>query len=297
LCCVWGGLETKLQKPMTSNSNSNNASEQKSNNTTVNENTNMNQCAIIVGCGPCLSRSIAIKFAKEGYNLVLVSRRQESSQNVATDIKNLSNVNVNVICISADCSDQQLCQKEFNEKILANNANLGAISVLVYNTAPPIVFPFPSILDLTIEQFQQCLTVGCTGFLIWCKLVIPEMLKNNTSASASATKGTILVTGATASLRGAANFSCLSAPKFALRSLSQSIAREFHPQSIHLCHFILDGMIGSPKMMKMAANKPKNELLSCDGCAYTYYAVAQQPKNAWSHEIDLRPNTEKWTIN
>lgn len=103
--------------------------------------------------------------------------------------------------------------------------------------------------------------------------------------------GTFIVSGATASLRGGARFSAFASAKFALRGLSQSLAREFQPAGIHVSHVILDGIIDTPRSRGLHALDPVKMIRPVD-IAESYWQLAHQPKSAWTHELDLRPATE-----
>jgi NAD(P)-dependent dehydrogenase (short-subunit alcohol dehydrogenase family) len=106
--------------------------------------------------------------------------------------------------------------------------------------------------------------------------------------------GTILFTGATASLRGGAGFVNLAAPKFALRALAQCMARELGPQGIHVAHVIIDGQIRSERYAHLVAERGADALLEPDAIAAAYMGLLEQPRTAWTHEIDLRPWVEKF---
>ena len=123
------------------------------------------------------------------------------------------------------------------------------------------------------------------GLFIWSQLVLPDMLKNDNLTS-------ILVTGATASIRGSAKFGAFASTKFSLRALTQSIAREFGPKGVHAAHFILDGLIMND--IDKIENQDNGTSMNPNDIADTYYFVHQQPQSAWVQELDLRPNMEKF---
>ena len=107
-------------------------------------------------------------------------------------------------------------------------------------------------------------------------------------------RGTILLTGATASLRGSARFSALAVGKFGLRALAQSMAREFGPQGIHVAHIVIDGQINTPRMRGMASDREEHTMLSPDAIAATYWQLHIQDRTAWTLELDLRPAVESF---
>ena len=103
--------------------------------------------------------------------------------------------------------------------------------------------------------------------------------------------GSFLVSGATASLRGGGRFAAFASAKFALRGLTQSLAREFQPKGIHVAHMILDGILDTNASRKLH-NLPTEKMMQTDAVAQTYWDIAHQPKSVWTHELDLRPSTE-----
>ena len=107
-------------------------------------------------------------------------------------------------------------------------------------------------------------------------------------------RGTVLLTGATASLRGSARFSALAVGKFGLRALAQSMAREFGPQGIHVAHVIIDGQIDTPKVRAMSPEREEHTMLSPEAIAETYWRLHTQDPTAWTLELDLRPSVESF---
>jgi NAD(P)-dependent dehydrogenase (short-subunit alcohol dehydrogenase family) len=107
-------------------------------------------------------------------------------------------------------------------------------------------------------------------------------------------RGTILFTGATASLRGSANFAGLAVGKFGLRALGQSLARELGPKGIHVAHVVIDGQIDGPRLRSFAPDRAKNTVLDPDAVAETYWQIHAQHPTAWTQEIDLRPSVERF---
>jgi NAD(P)-dependent dehydrogenase (short-subunit alcohol dehydrogenase family) len=143
------------------------------------------------------------------------------------------------------------------------------------------------ILDLDVAQFEQAWRANCLGALLGAQQVLAAMLTRG--------QGTILLTGATASLRGAANFAGLAVGKFGLRALAQSMARELGPQGIHVAHFVIDGQIDNPRTRgRTPADRSQHTYLSPDAIAETYWQTHAQHPTAWALEIDLRPAVEKF---
>eukprot|EP01084_Bolivina_argentea_P292826 503524_1 len=240
-------------------------------------------CAIIVGVGPGMGRSLGLRFAKAGYNIALISRNKDKLQPFAKEITDKYK-SVNVLCCSADTSNQQQCEAAFKE-ITDKNA-MGRVEILVFNASyRGLSWPMPGFLDLDIKHYDASFQVGAKGAFIWAQLVLPDMLKNENKTS-------ILITGATASMRGSAKFSAFASTKFALRALCQSLAREFAPKGVHCAHFIIDGMIMNDK--EKIEKNDNGKKMNPNDIADTYYFVHQQPQSAWVQELDLRPDVEKF---
>ena len=142
------------------------------------------------------------------------------------------------------------------------------------------------ILELTPEQFEQNWKVNCFGAFLAVQQVLPAMIERG--------GGTILLTGATAAVRGSAKFAALAVGKFGLRALAQSLAREFGSQGIHVAHIIIDGMINTPRVRAMASEREEHTLVSPEAIAQTYWQLYQQDATAWTLELDLRPAVEKF---
>jgi NAD(P)-dependent dehydrogenase (short-subunit alcohol dehydrogenase family) len=128
--------------------------------------------------------------------------------------------------------------------------------------------------------------VNCTGAFLAAKQVLPDMLARG--------RGTILLTGATASLRGSAGYACLAVGKFGLRALAQSMARELGPRGIHVAHVVIDGQIDTPSLRAMARDRATETMLSPDALAETYWQLHAQAPTCWTLELDVRPRTERF---
>jgi NAD(P)-dependent dehydrogenase (short-subunit alcohol dehydrogenase family) len=163
-------------------------------------------------------------------------------------------------------------------------AELGPPGVLLYNAGS---FVRGGILELTPEQFVQGWQANCYGAFLAARQVLPDMLE--------AGRGTILLSGATGSLRGGARFSGLAVGKFGLRALGQSLAREFGPQGIHVAHVVIDGQIDSPRARnREGPERTDDTYLQPDAIAETYWQLHAQHPTTWSHEVDLRPYGERF---
>jgi NAD(P)-dependent dehydrogenase (short-subunit alcohol dehydrogenase family) len=148
--------------------------------------------------------------------------------------------------------------------------------VLVYNASG---FKRGNVLDITVEDFENAWKITARGAFVSAKEVLAHMVEQG--------KGTIIFTGATASLRGGALFPAFASSKFALRALAQSIAREFGPKGVHTAHVIIDGGVDTQ-------HTGKPTLISPDAIADTYWHLHFQHNTSWTQELELRPSVEKW---
>jgi NAD(P)-dependent dehydrogenase (short-subunit alcohol dehydrogenase family) len=144
----------------------------------------------------------------------------------------------------------------------------------------------PYFTAVTVKVGAFVHGVQNSGAFYAAQQVLPPMLE--------AGRGTILLTGATASLRGSACFSALAVGKFGLRALAQSMAREFGPQGIHVAHVVIDGQINTPRMREMSPDREEHTMLSPDTIAETYWQLHAQDHTAWTLELDLRPSVESF---
>ncbi|MGH6880654.1 SDR family NAD(P)-dependent oxidoreductase [Hypericibacter sp.] len=224
-----------------------------------------NQVAIVVGAGPGLGDALVHRFAAAGMKVAAVSRRGGSRETgeyrdrvrgYATD----ATVGEQVAALFAKVG-----------------ADLGPPDLVVFNVG---TWDRAGILDISDALFEQAWRTGCfSGFLVG-RAAAASMLQRG--------RGTIIFTGATASVRGSAGFAAFAVPKFGLRALAQSMARELGPKGIHVAHVILDGMIDN----EGAADSETS--LGPSAIAEAYYDLHRQQRSAWAQEIDLRPAGEKF---
>jgi NAD(P)-dependent dehydrogenase (short-subunit alcohol dehydrogenase family) len=230
--------------------------------------------AAVLGAGPGLGAAIARRFADEGFGVALMARREESVAQVREEIEDGRGT---ALPVSADATVPDSVAAAFEQ----TRAELGDPEVFVYNAG---AFQIGGILELSPGRFDECFKANCAGAFYGAQQVLPAMVEEG--------RGTILLTGASAALRGRASFSALAVGKFGLRALAQSMAREFGPQGIHVSHVIIDGQINTPRMREMAPDREEHTLLSADAIAETYWQLHSQDPTAWTLELDLRPSVE-----
>ncbi len=232
--------------------------------------------AAVLGVGPGLGAAIARRFAGEGFAVALMARREESVAAVREEIEASGG---EAQPVPTDATDPDSVAASF-ERV---RSELGDPEVFVYNAG---AFQMGGVLEVSPAQFDECFRANCAGAFYAAREVLPAMVE--------AGHGTILLTGASAALRGKARFSALAVGKFGLRALAQSMAREFGPQGIHVSHVIIDGQINTPSIQEMMPDREEHTLLSPDAIAETYWQLHSQDRTAWTLESDLRPSVESF---
>ena len=231
---------------------------------------------VILGAGPGLGAAIARRFAREGFAVALMARRKENLSAIKQEIEDANGTGMTV---EADATDAESVAQAFDRV----REGLGDPEVFTYNAG---AFQMGSILDLIPEQFDNCFRANCSGAFYGAQQVLSAMMEKGS--------GTIILTGATASLRGSANFAALATGKFGLRALAQSMAREFGPQGIHVAHVVIDGQIDTPQLRESQPDREESTTLSPDAIADIYWELHTQDPRAWTLELDLRPAVEKF---
>ncbi len=232
--------------------------------------------AAVLGVGPGLGAAVARRFARESFAVALMARKEESVAGVRDEIEGQGGT---ALPVTADATDPSSVEVAFGRV----RSELGDPEVFVYNAG---AFQMGGILEIEPQQFDECFKANCAGAFYASQQVLPAMVE--------AGRGTILLTGATASLRGSARFSALAVGKFGLRALAQSMAREFGPQGIHVAHVIIDGQINTPRVRERSPDREEHTMLSPDAIADTYWRLHAQDRTAWTLELDLRPAVESF---
>ena len=225
-------------------------------------------CAV-VGIGPQNGASFARRFASEGYAVALLSRKTEFSSNLAAEIGSAK-------AYACDVTDPLAIESAF----AAVRADMGKIDVLVYNAGSGV---WGNIEELSAHDFEQSWRINTMGAFLVSKEVIPSMKEKKA--------GTIIFVGATASLRGKPFTTAFAPAKASQRSLAQAMARHLWPSGIHVSLIIIDGGV---KSLASDVDVEAPETLNPDDIATTAYFLSQQPRSAWSFEVDVRPSRESW---
>jgi NAD(P)-dependent dehydrogenase (short-subunit alcohol dehydrogenase family) len=225
--------------------------------------------ALIVGAGEGLSASLARLFAREGIGVALAARRIEKLGALCTE--------TGARAFACNATDHDEVERLFG----LVERELGSPDVVVYNASARARGAF---LDLVPADVAEAIAVSAFGGFLVAQQAAKRMLPNK--------HGAILFTGASASVKGYPQSAPFAMGKFALRGLAQSMARELSPQGIHVAHFVVDGGIRSAVRTE-SADRP-DSMLDPDAIALGYWNVLQQPRSAWTWELELRPWVEKF---
>lgn len=240
----------------------------------------MNGAALIVGAGDATGGAIARAFARDGLT-ACVNRRPRNADNLQALAQSIRDEGQLAQAFPADARDEEA----MIAMVEAIEAEVGPIEVAVFNIGANVRF---SITDMTAQVYRKVWEMACFGGFLMGREVAKQMLTRG--------RGTIIFTGATASLRGGSGFSAFSGAKAALRMLAQSMARELGPQNIHVAHVVIDGGIDTDFIRSIRpdfeAMKATDGVLSPDEIASNYVKLHQQHRSAWTHELDLRPWSE-----
>ena len=247
---------------------------------------------LVVGAGDATGGAVAKRFAREDFSVCVTRRTLDKLQPLLSDIKQAGGV------AHGFASDARK-EDEVINLIDHIESNIGPIEVLVFNIGANSP---NSILTETSRRYTKMWEMAClAGFLNGREVAKRMVARSNESDQHSkgvSQKGTIIFTGATASLRGGANFAGFSGGKMALRGLAQSMARELGPMGIHVAHTIIDGAIDTEFIRTLFpdryALKDQGGIMNPDHIADAYWMLHQQPRDTWTHELDLRPYMEKF---
>ncbi|MGW8465622.1 SDR family oxidoreductase [Pseudomonas sp. CLCA07] len=241
---------------------------------------NNKKVVLVVGAGDATGGAIAKRFAQEGY-VACVTRRSADKLQPLVDM------------IKANGGDAHgfACDARKEEEVIALveqiESEIGSIEVLVFNIGANVPC---SILEETARKYFKIWEMACFSGFLNAREVAKRMAKRQ--------RGTILFTGATAGMRGAAGFAAFAGAKHGIRALAQSMARELGPMNIHVAHVVVDGAIDTDfireSFPEKYATKDEDGILNPEHIAENYWYLHSQPRDAWTFELDLRPWSERW---
>src|ERR1700733_1591974 len=240
--------------------------------------------AVLVGAGDAIGAAVARRFAKGGYTVCIGRRDGAKSQGLVDELISAGH---KIHAFSVDARQESEVQALFTRV----EKEIGPIEVCLFNAGSNVNKP---LIETTEKLFFKAWELACyAGFLVG-----REAARVMTARG----RGTILFTGATASLRGGKGFAAFASAKFGLRAVAQAMARELGPKNIHVVHLIIDAAVDSAAIharLKAASGIEAKDiapdsLTKTDSIAEAYWFAHQQAKDGWTHELDLRPAGEKW---
>jgi NAD(P)-dependent dehydrogenase (short-subunit alcohol dehydrogenase family) len=236
--------------------------------------------ALVVGAGDATGGAIARRFAREGY-VACVTRR--SADKLEPLLKSIRDAGGQAHGFGSDARDEAAVV----ELVAKIEREIAPIEVAVFNIGANVRFTVTETTERVYRKVWEMAALA--GFLVGreaARAMLPRQ------------RGTIIFTGATASLRGGAGFAAFAGAKHALRALAQSMARELGPQGIHVAHVVIDGAIDTAfiaqNFPERHALKDRDGILNPEHIAEAYWQLHCQPRSAWTHEMDLRPWMESW---
>lgn len=232
------------------------------------------ETAVIFGVGPGLGWALAKRFAAESMRVAAVARDEAKLEAL---VKSAGGPDVRPY--AADVASSEDILRVFG----SIDRDLGAADVVVFNAG---AFQRNNVLDIDPAEFERCWRIGCLGGFLVGQAAARRMVQRG--------HGTIIFTGATAAVRGSAGFANLAVPKFGLRALAQSMARELGPRGVHVAFVIIDGQIDSERYHHLVEERGEDSLLAPASIAELYLQLHRQPRSAWSQEMDVRPWSEKF---
>ena len=244
----------------------------------------MNKVALIIGAGDATGGAIARRFAREGFTACVTRRSLDKLQPL------VERITADGGTAHGFASDARK-EEEVVALVEKIESTIGPIEVLVFNIGANVP---SSILQETARKYFKIWEMACFGGFLNGREVAKRMVQR----ASPERQQSIIFTGATASLRGAANFAAFAGAKHALRALAQSMARELGPRGIHVAHSIIDGAIDTDfirdNFPERYALKAQDGILNPEHIADAYLMLHNQPRDAWTHELDLRPWMEKF---
>jgi len=238
---------------------------------------------LLVGAGDAIGAAVAQRFADGGYKVVIARRDAEKSRELVDD---LTKAGRDVRAVSVDARQEADVQALFAKV----EREIGPIEVCLYNAGSNVAKP---LLETTEKLFFKAWELACYGGFLVGREAAKYMVPRG--------RGTILFTGATASVRGGKGFAAFSSAKFGLRAVAQAMARELGPSNVHVVHLLIDAGVDSEAIhqrMKAAgvnvAEIPEDSLTKTSSIADAYWFTHHQSRDGWTHELDLRPSVETW---
>ena len=238
----------------------------------MNDNRESLPVAVVVGVGPGNGQALGARFARAGYSVALLARDRAKLLSMAEAMPHAR-------AYSCDVTDPASVHEAFE----AIRQELGEVEVLLYNAGSGVFADFD---EATPEQFETGWRVNAMGSFLCAKQVVPEMERRG--------RGSIIFTGATASLRGNIKTAAFAPAKAAQRSLAESMARYLWPKGIHVTLMIVDGLVEKPGIEKFAKDRSVESMIDPAALADTAFELHSQSRRGWSFQVEVRPALENW---
>jgi NAD(P)-dependent dehydrogenase (short-subunit alcohol dehydrogenase family) len=239
--------------------------------------------ALLVGAGDAIGGAVARRFAAGGYRVCVARRDVEKSRSVMQEIMASGR---EARAVGTDVRNEEAVQTLFAQV----EAELGPVEVCLFNAGANVKAP---LIETSGRLFFKAWELACYGGFLAGREAARYMVPRG--------RGTILFTGATASVRGGSGYAAFAAAKFGLRAVAQSMARELAPENIHVAHLVIDGAIDSEAIHRRLSaatgtmpDRPPDSLIQTRSVAEAYWALHNQPRDGWTHELDIRPYVEQW---
>lgn len=218
--------------------------------------------AVVVGVGPGLGGALARRFGESGWTVAHVSRRAEGPHHYACDVTDEGAVRSTIEAIRAD---------------------MGPVHTLLWNVGSGI---FGDIDSIDVDALDLAFHTNARGLFVAVKAILADLRAQG--------EGNVVITGATASLRGKPFTTAFSAGKGAQRNLAQALARKLWPEGVHVCTIVVDGMVDLPRTRAQMPDRGDEAFVSPDGFADAALFLCRQDRRAWTFELDVRPHVESW---
>lgn len=235
----------------------------------------------VVGAGDYIGGAIAKRFAAEGFTVCLGRRNGDKTQPLVEEIEAAGGT---AHGFSFDARKEEDVQARFAQI----ERDIGPLELVIYNIGANVHFP---LRETTSRVFRKVWEMACFGGFLTAREAANYMVPRG--------HGAIFFTGATASMRGSKGFAAFASAKFGLRAVAQATARELGPEGIHVAHLVIDSGVDTAwvreRRAERGADEPQaGELMSPEAVAQAYWQLYQQPRDAWTFELDIRPHLESW---
>lgn len=232
----------------------------------------MNKVCIVMGVGPGNGEAFVRRFSDEGYQVAMLARSKDYLLQLEQSISN-------TYAFPCDLMESE----QIGTVVAAIRDRLGPASVLLYNAGGGV---FKNVEEASLEDFEANWRINVQGLVAATKAVLPQLREHDTAS--------IIVTSASAAIRGRANTAPFASAKAAQRSLAQSMARQLGPEKIHVANVVIDGVVDLPRSRKALADKPDDFFVKPAAVADAVWNLCQQHPSAWTFELDIRPFGESW---